>query len=136
MPRPRFTIRRMMVAVAVVGASLGFIQLRRLAKNHDVRAAHHARQEAALRACLDTVREEVDDGGYRLTFDEGTVFASGVTSKAPLPFGLPGRGVEGAYRTRDGWSRLAAWRGELRRKYERLARYPWLPVAPDPPIPE
>jgi hypothetical protein len=25
---------------------------------------------------------------------------------------------------------------QLRRKYERAARYPWLPVAPDPPPPE
>src|SRR4051812_34788192 len=26
--------------------------------------------------------------------------------------------------------------GALRHKYERAARYPWLPVAPDPPPPE
>jgi hypothetical protein len=26
--------------------------------------------------------------------------------------------------------------GQLRLKYERAARYPWLPVAPDPPKPE
>jgi hypothetical protein len=25
---------------------------------------------------------------------------------------------------------------ELKRKYERLAKRPWLPVAPDPPLPK
>ncbi len=28
------------------------------------------------------------------------------------------------------------WRSGLRAKYERAARYPWLPVEPDPPEPE
>lgn len=28
------------------------------------------------------------------------------------------------------------WRTEMMRKYERAARYPWLPVTPDPPEPE
>jgi hypothetical protein len=26
-----------------------------------------------------------------------------------------------------------SWHEEMRRKYERAARYPWLPVGPDPP---
>lgn len=28
------------------------------------------------------------------------------------------------------------WHESMRRKYERAARYPWLPVGPDPPEPE
>jgi hypothetical protein len=28
------------------------------------------------------------------------------------------------------------WRMEMGRKYRRAARYPWLPVGPDPPRPE
>jgi hypothetical protein len=31
---------------------------------------------------------------------------------------------------------VAAHESTLRRKYERAARYPWLPVEPDPPTPE
>jgi hypothetical protein len=31
---------------------------------------------------------------------------------------------------------MAAYHRELRAKYERAARYPWLPVEPDPPEPE
>jgi hypothetical protein len=30
---------------------------------------------------------------------------------------------------------VAEWRVEMTRKYRRAARYPWLPVAPDPPMP-
>jgi hypothetical protein len=33
-------------------------------------------------------------------------------------------------------SRAATYYGDLRRKYERVAARPWLPVAPDPPEPE
>jgi hypothetical protein len=29
-----------------------------------------------------------------------------------------------------------AWCAELARKYDRAARYPWLPLAPDPPPPQ
>jgi hypothetical protein len=32
--------------------------------------------------------------------------------------------------------RLGAYYGELRRKYERAASYPWLSIEPDPPEPE
>lgn len=39
--------------------------------------------------------------------------------------GLPPRGAD-----------LAAYHRGMRLKYERAARYPWLPVAPDPPMPE
>jgi hypothetical protein len=35
------------------------------------------------------------------------------------------------------WSqRVAAWHGEMARKYQYAARHPWLPVGPDPPEPE
>jgi hypothetical protein len=30
----------------------------------------------------------------------------------------------------------AAWHAALWRMYDRAARYPWLPVSPDPPEPE
>jgi hypothetical protein len=33
------------------------------------------------------------------------------------------------------WQRIARFR-ELARRYDRAARYPWLPLAPDPPEPE
>ena len=33
-------------------------------------------------------------------------------------------------------TRRAAYHASLKRKYERAARYPWLPVEPDPPPPK
>lgn len=35
-----------------------------------------------------------------------------------------------------GASRLCDYYDGLEKKYRRAARYPWLPVAPDPPVPE
>ena len=32
--------------------------------------------------------------------------------------------------------RQTAYYESMARKYERAARYPWLPVEPDPPMPE
>lgn len=36
----------------------------------------------------------------------------------------------------DAHERLGAYHSKLRAKYERAARYPWLPVPPDPPEPK
>ena len=45
--------------------------------------------------------------------------------------------VAARYRRRAGLDReLAVYHDGLRRKYERAVRYPWLPVEPDPPMPE
>ena len=42
--------------------------------------------------------------------------------------------------TRDDYlstlSRISGYHAAMARKYERAARYPWLPVEPDPPEPE
>ncbi len=90
-PIPRFTVRRMMIAVAVVALGCGGwhawerINLhRRLALKHEV-LAHLLRE--------------------------------GHAHLGPDPM----------------W---AAHHEALRIKYQRAARYPWLPVAPDPPGPE
>src|SRR4051812_43881044 len=38
-------------------------------------------------------------------------------------------------RARPGPGRRTEYHAAMRRKYERAARYPWLPVPPDPPPP-
>ena len=87
MPRFRFTIRRMMVAVTV-GAVLVAVPLVR----------HRRFRSIALGHRLRAGREWVQSGGM---------------SKA-----------------------REAWYTGIIQKYERAARYPWLPVEPDPPEPE
>src|SRR6187549_3347389 len=90
----RFRLWTLMLAVAVVGALLGYGVQRarylRLADLHRIQAS---------RAMADT-----------------------------RPQGLAIRVVRMTPR--------AVWHLELARKYERVARYPWLPVPPDPPEPQ
>jgi len=48
-PRVRFTVRRMMIAVAVVGAMMGWFALQRRAERFQQRAAAHGRKAEAAR---------------------------------------------------------------------------------------
>jgi hypothetical protein len=94
LPRPRFTVRRLMMAVAIVAISFAiWIGLgRRRVQFHNL-ANHHL----ALVGPITT------------------------SSSHPEPtFGSP----------------KARYHNELYIKYERAARYPWLPVASDLPVPE
>jgi hypothetical protein len=89
----RFTVRRLMVAVAFVGMALGVIDLWKRRERFGRRAA--LLREAELFHRIQSTRwdavQEIE---------------------------------------------AADWLGRLADKYERAARYPWLPVAPDPPEPE
>ena len=95
LPRPRFTVRRLMVAVAIV-AFLAFVA--GLAIEGKRRADEYGREADRIGAELMRL------GQY----------------KQDLP----------SVQARQ--ARL----GKLFLKYSRAARYPWLPVAPDPPEPE
>jgi hypothetical protein len=97
-PRVRFTVRRLMVAVAVVGVILG-TYVTCLARA----ARFHERSESHLFRALDLVH---DAGG----------------------------GVDEAARSR--LNLHVAWNEEMFVKYDRAARFPFLPVPPDPPEPE
>jgi hypothetical protein len=91
MPRFRFTVRRMMVAVAVVAVLLAMA----------VTLSHRRSRFESLR-------------DYH-------------ASRAPYVW----LGPMGTL-----WERQGEWHWAMKRKYERAARYPWLPVAPDPPEPK
>ena len=93
LPRFRFTVRRMMIAVAIVGVTIGVLAVRRSAFLR--RADHYHR-----------------------------VSRSYIALQLPTP---PGEFPDASY-----WRQII-WAGKMRAKYERAARYPWLPVAPDPP---
>ncbi len=92
LPRVRFTVRRMMVAVAVASLALGLSQwMRRRSGRFDEIHRRHVR------------------ASFEIAYSSGP------------------------------WSDKEArmtyhWR--MITKYERAARYPFLPVAPDPPEPE
>jgi hypothetical protein len=98
--RPRFTTRRLMIVVAVVGIVLGLWIMKKR---------------------RDDFREMANRQGY---------FAG--------MFGLD------AWESREAGDHARAANSEKKQdrckaiqiKYERAARYPWLPVEPDPPEPE
>ena len=102
MPRVRFTVRWMMVVVAIVAAIvLTAIFLNRRSDEFWGRAAYHQGGEAMSRAVAFRARRLNDD--VRLIAHA---------------------------------EQMEAHHRALKLKYERAARHPWLPVAPDPPEPE
>jgi hypothetical protein len=97
LPHPRFSLRWMMIGVAVVGIMLGFEITRR-------------RQEGFL--------------SMARLWDNTEFTSRQAADSTPGPHGDP-----------VAMRRLAEYAHNLRMKYERAARYPWLPVEPDPPEP-
>ncbi len=115
MPRFRFTVRRMMFAVAIMAVFLAalspFWRYARFVASRDYHGS---------RIVSRTIRQ---DGATLLVSRQNIIIykydAIGPTSQQS--------------------QRQQAeqhWRSEMYQKYERAARHPWLPVAPDPPEPE
>jgi hypothetical protein len=106
MRHPRFTVRRLMVAVAVVGViGGGWIE--------------GERRRARFRELV-------------------KVYTLQVMNYSAIMYSGPG-GEHFEKYVRDRRAKNAkplAYYTEMLRKYQFAARYPWLPVAPDPPEPE
>ena len=100
LPRVRFTVRRMMVAVAAVAILLGAA----LTLRGRQRWFRELRREHQTRALLE----------FEVPLKNGTI-----------PRERRGHAI-----------RLRDWHWRLVEKYRRATRYPFLPVAPDPPEPE
>jgi hypothetical protein len=104
---PRFRLRVLMIAVAVAGVAIaGVVGLRRRGESLRRMAQGH---DLAARRAADALWAPP---GWETNPGEG-----GQRSAIP------------------DWERLA-YHNRLKEKYERAARYPWLPVGPDPPEPE
>ena len=97
--------------MAVVAVVLGAGMMARRAGDRKARASHHSLVEVELRSQLADFRI-----GRALLRD-------GLTPAAAEALGAR---IEAAI----------SYHAALFRKYERAARYPWLPVAPDPPPPD
>jgi hypothetical protein len=121
----RFSVRGLMVAVAVVallmGGLLEYARLKRLGREYAGRAIGARRAMEPARRSLGWSHERWLAECRR--FDQ-IEQASGGWYK----FGRP-PSPERAKRLVAYWQPVVA-------KYERAARYPWLPVEPDPPRPE
>jgi tetratricopeptide (TPR) repeat protein len=155
-PRPRFTVRRIMVAVAVLalflGGSLEVIRLKRFRDECLKRAATHAESERYSLEMEQHDRQWAEriEGSFGTTQRflaslEGTLSRASARLK-PTIVDQQKRFTEAAEQekrdaakwrgdaTRDAES--AAYHGALKRKYLRAAARPWWPIEPDPPPPE
>jgi hypothetical protein len=114
MRRPRMTTRRGMVAVAVIGLMIGGgvrLKQRRdyflsLAQSHQKEVASSMARGKALKSRFDPTS------------------------------GMSNEEIMHLYLDSDRMIDRADHHAAMVRKYERAARYPWLPVEPDPPPPE
>lgn len=108
----RMTTRRWIVAVTVAAVGMAVVVwVRRwpdISAKREVHALFHAIEETAA--------------------TKGTPFEDDVQGRIWLP---PVIQVKQAPN-----SRLAAYHAAMKSKWERASRYPWLPVAPDPPQPK
>jgi hypothetical protein len=157
-PRVRFTMRRMMVVVAIAGASLGVAteanRLLRLSRSYRARAADHGRERAnlvltrAMNSALlaETIEERRD---WRATMER---WRSGPGPRVEMVVGPGEMMADWAYFERmlgnldaniqssateiERSSLRLAYHDALISKYSRAARYPRLSVAPDPPEPK
>ena len=113
MPRFRFTLLRMMIAVAIAGTLFGFtaIGIRR--------SAFLRRADAHRKAAVEqeSLAEYLAIGRHYERNDAGTGLVL-----SPDSSGLA--------------KTLRKYHDRLQAKYARAARYPWLAIAPDPPEPK
>jgi hypothetical protein len=126
MRHPRITIRRWMIAVAVVGIAVGVVSMVRRSWRLLALAEIHAREE----------REAID-----VHSRPGVLRAAAVNMVYEKPRREPGGArfeevQEFFGQMLASWQRRADYHGAMRRKYERAARCPWLWVEPDPPEPQ
>jgi hypothetical protein len=110
-PRARFTVRRMMVAVAIVGVLLAVGELMRRRAVYLDRAERY--QSMAKPRFGWTPPFDANEAEVRKAIAEFRATREADLNRPEV----------------QRWLRLA-------RKYDHAARYPWLPVAPDPPEPE
>ena len=117
LPRPRLTIRRLMIVVALVGAALGGEKMRRVRAERASKAAFHeswadvwAEDGSRMDGIMDQARHLDDDALRQRLVD----FA----------------------RERENTRAHERWDREMATKYARAAARPWLPLEPDPPAPE
>jgi hypothetical protein len=109
--RPRFTVRRMMVAVAIAAVSTWGAQAAFRWRDYRTRADVHASEQTRLRAEL---------APYVAFKGKSGRFPGCGTFQYSLMVDLE----------------RAEWHALLEAKYRRASLRPWLPVAPDPPAPE
>ncbi len=164
MPRFQFKIRRLVVTVVVAAIVCGVVEFKIRRDRSLELAAFHARWEAicANQEMFERWIEEADRATAQFaTFiaeieDEKKIIPIDFTpmDRYPLPLSdaerfpppaeppvksppVAKRAAMTPHVSKAAWYRdRTAWHAAMKAKYEHAARYPWLPVAPDPPEPK
>jgi hypothetical protein len=149
LPRPRFTVRRLMVAVAIVASGFWAERMWRQRQDYLDRAIREGVGEkhyAYLARVLETGTPTL--ASFRGSLPDGSrVHIFGFGSERRVFFKEYGGGnpfIDDQSAADEvavaGWAVMCRSESlrirQLRLKYEWAARYPWLPVAPDPPAPK
>ena len=110
LPRVRFTVRRMMVGVALFGTGFAALILRFRSEDY--------REKAEYAAIWETYNADLADNIERRREDWARI------GNVPVEIRIAK------------CRRLRDYYRDYKQKYRRLARYPFLAVTPDPPEPE
>jgi hypothetical protein len=117
LPRVRFTVRRMMIVVAIAAIAVWLpVILTRRAKYHRLAREFDTKVTVA-----------------RALGPHGGVHANAVAIRVANVYVLRQEPGSGPF---DCVGAHSDYYAAMKAKYERAARYPFLPVAPDPPEPE
>jgi hypothetical protein len=148
LPRLRITVRRMMIAVALIAVVFSFglrifrASLEPLKESYRRRCASHARiaEEWNRMVKSDLQLHVAAAGSTPPPFPlEDCFFPSPGSCIVPVPanFTTSSEPFLNLYRPiqKKEMQARAAYHAAMSRKYERAARYPWHTVAPDPPPP-
>src|SRR4051812_5953995 len=111
LPRVRFTIRWLMIAVAIVGLVLGGEIIRRRQWAYRTSVAYHASEEGRMLLLL--------GGGFTHGTDE-----TGKRQRMQI-----GRNLD-REQVRQRWLHHSV----MKDRYQRVARFPWLSIRSDPPM--
>jgi hypothetical protein len=114
--RPRFTLRWLMALIAFVALAVWGWQMWELREKYRSHAARHEHGYLVSAIIGRDLRRNLEDKRRNLE-DKGSDFP---TDRAIIEM----------------YDRRASYHHQLKLKYERAARYPWLPVEPDPAEPE
>jgi hypothetical protein len=127
-PRIRFTLRWMMIAVAIAGLIIGAETLRRRGDSFRRRSAYHAAEVATSHRNAEDLRHDEEVAREQRTF------AYRVGDETTGPMDLLDR-IKQRQKDRSAMKGRIAWHESMERKYARAASRPWLSVEPDTPEP-
>lgn len=148
---PRFRVRTLLVLVAVAGVLYGGEVLRRRRVRFLQKEALYARFSRAFLSDAATVRDDISEARAELArMRARDRWAASEIQRLEKQYGIShqpkteqGTGYEVHEQALAGMAKIVQksvqhadyYRG-LEHKYARAARYPWLMIEPDPPVPD